>query len=459
MKNKAWVISSIYLAILCLIGITAYYAATLNSADEDKEFSILLTERIDDAIENRLNVPLKVSMAMANDSFLIDALMQENATSEKEVESLMMEYLKGLKESAGYSTAFVISDKTKRYYTPDGIFKIVNTEGDAHDIWYSVFLQQDNEFALDVDVDEVNEKAWTVFLDVKIRDDAGRLLGVCGVGVVMQDIQDLFKEYENRYGVKINLVDENGLVQADVNNINIETVYHAKQILSQTGQCVYTPKGVGGYVITKYIEQLNWYLVIQKYGADTGRGASPTPIVLMITITVLLIVLGYFRIRDEKLDIRSVKYNHYDNKKDTLTGLYNRNYFKEVYGERGIFNTTRYKSIAVFDIDFFKEANDTMDGNKILLMVTECAKKTLGDNAEIFRWGGDEFAVLMEWSIEFATEICRQFVREVEKDGRVTISLGVTEVRLSDTIKKNYYRAAQACYIVKEMGGNGVKRS
>ena len=144
---------------------------------------------------------------------------------------------------------------------------------------------------------------------------------------------------------------------------------------------------------------------------------------------------------------------------DELTGLPNRNYFKEAYGEQSFFNTMRYRTIAVFDIDSFKEANDTMDGDEILRFVTKCAKRVIGEQGEIFRWGGDEFTVLMEWSLDFAYEICREFCKEVEKDGRVTISIGVTEVRISDTIKRNYYRAVQGCYLVKEMGGNGVKRN
>lgn len=144
---------------------------------------------------------------------------------------------------------------------------------------------------------------------------------------------------------------------------------------------------------------------------------------------------------------------------DELTGLPNRNYFKEAYGEQSVFNTMRYKTIAVFDIDGFKEANDTLDGDDVLRSVADCARRTIGEQGEVFRWGGDEFMVLMEWSMEFAYEICREFCKEVEKGGRVTVSVGVTEVKLSDTIKKNYYRAVQGCYLVKEMGGNGVKRN
>jgi len=37
------------------------------------------------------------------------------------------------------------------------------------------------------------------------------------------------------------------------------------------------------------------------------------------------------------------------------------------------------------------------------------------------------------------------------------VSVGLVEIRPEDTTKTNYYRAVQRCYLVKEMGGNGVK--
>lgn len=143
---------------------------------------------------------------------------------------------------------------------------------------------------------------------------------------------------------------------------------------------------------------------------------------------------------------------------DSLTGLPNRRYFKEMYGEKGMFNTMRYKAVAVYNLDDFMAASEEQDGDELLLAVTKVAKRVLGDNCVIFRWSLDEFTVLMEWSIEFATELCKEFCREVEKECHVTASVGITEVRLTEPIKKHYHRAMQGCYLVKEMGGNGVKR-
>jgi diguanylate cyclase (GGDEF)-like protein len=202
---------------------------------------------------------------------------------------------------------------------------------------------------------------------------------------------------------------------------------------------------------------LDWYLVVQnsvpEYRTVFFNGVFGAGVFLAF---VIIFLSAYFLLwkgeKNQNSHVSQVSVT------DPLTGLYNRNYFKDVYGERGVFNTTRYKSIAVFDIDFFKEANDNLDGDAILLHVTEVARRIF-EHDEIFRWGGDEFTVLITQNLTQAYDLCYAFAKELEKEGLVTVSVGVTDVRLSDMIKKNYYRAAQACYLVKEMGGNGVKRT
>ena len=48
------------------------------------------------------------------------------------------------------------------------------------------------------------------------------------------------------------------------------------------------------------------------------------------------------------------------------------------------------------------------------------------------------------------------FCNEAKKQYDVTISVGLVPVDLSVSIKTNYYRAVQACYAIKESGGEGV---
>lgn len=143
---------------------------------------------------------------------------------------------------------------------------------------------------------------------------------------------------------------------------------------------------------------------------------------------------------------------------DELTGFHNRLYFQENYGDAGLFMTMRYKSVAVMDVDHFIESCDPAEREEVIRRIAALIRDRLGEKCETFRWGENTFVSLMEWSMEFGSEICRELCEKVEQDGKVTISVGITDVRLTETIKKHYHRAIQGCYQVKEMGGNGVKR-
>ena len=69
--------------------------------------------------------------------------------------SRMEEYLYTIKNELGYNTAFVVSENSRKYYTYEGLNKIVLPELDEHDIWYSIFLDGGKKYDFDVDTDEV----------------------------------------------------------------------------------------------------------------------------------------------------------------------------------------------------------------------------------------------------------------------------------------------------------------
>ncbi len=142
---------------------------------------------------------------------------------------------------------------------------------------------------------------------------------------------------------------------------------------------------------------------------------------------------------------------------DRLTGLKNRTFFHKTFGELGTFDDDRYKTMAVFDIDHFKAANDLIDGDKAVRDVVRIALEEIGEFGELMRWGGDEFLAVLYFEPDEAVTRMRNLVRRIENETYVTISIGVVRIKPEDIFKVNYYRAVQNCYIVKEMGGNGVK--
>ena len=453
MKGKS--ILFIFLLLLTFGGLALlHYEMTDDTLAGKKEVAMLIAERLNDAVEMQIGAPIKVSRAMAEDTFLKRFLKEEKDMDRQEAIDVMMEFLTGIRDSNDYVTAFVVSDATGCYYTQNGFNKVVDPHNNHHDIWYSIFINSDDDLTLDVDVDETNDKRWTVFVNSKIKDETGRLLGVCGVGVVVSDLQELFVKYHDMYNVDVRLVNKDGLVQVDVSNINIEATYNANNEFSDDGDYVYTDRGDRGYEVSRFLQDLRWYLVVSQKNEKVYR-RDFNPLMLLLSMAAFLVIaVLYFFIFRIYVHGRG-DYEGADT--DPVTGLWTYDYYLKMYGERGIFQSSRYKALAVIDIDHFTETAEK-EAREILLFFTRQLRLTIGEMGDIYQWDTDKFVILLQWSPDFAFELLRQICREMENDGRVTVSVGLTGVHLSDSIKRSYYRAMQGCCLVKEMGGNGVKR-
>jgi diguanylate cyclase (GGDEF)-like protein len=85
---------------------------------------------------------------------------------------------------------------------------------------------------------------------------------------------------------------------------------------------------------------------------------------------------------------------------DALTGCHNRRFFEQVM-ERELHRHTRFQlplSLLFLDVNKFKSINDTLGhetGDRVLQYVARFLKRHIREADYIFRWGGDEFLVLI----------------------------------------------------------------
>ncbi len=263
--NMFYIFAAVSISFVLAIIVSIWSLASL-ARENTKELDTMLTYRIYDSISSSLNEPIVVAKTMACDDFLSEFLKNEDSMSETEAVTVMQGYLDSVKNGLEYDSAFLVSENSRRYYTYEGLNKIVDPINDDHDIWYSIFVEKNKPYDLDVDSDEMNKNQWTVFVNARIEDESGKLLGVCGVGVKMTNLQELFLQAENEYDVKINLVDKNGLVQVDTDDINIENAWLDTEVLSreETDEYRYQTTSNNEFAVSKYVEYLGWYLVVRS---------------------------------------------------------------------------------------------------------------------------------------------------------------------------------------------------
>ncbi len=158
---------------------------------------------------------------------------------------------------------------------------------------------------------------------------------------------------------------------------------------------------------------------------------------------------------------------------DDLTGLFNQRYFytqitKE--SERAK-RHNRPLSLILIDIDLFKDFNDTYghwEGDFVLKKIGEILLKNVRDIDMPFRYGGEEFTVILpdtnhEDAIIVAERIRKAVAQNVfypfTLNGQPdvvskTVSIGITEFREQDDMKSFVKRADNALYQAKKLGRN-----
>jgi len=150
---------------------------------------------------------------------------------------------------------------------------------------------------------------------------------------------------------------------------------------------------------------------------------------------------------------------------DDLTGLFNRRYFYKKIEEE-IVRAKRQNgklSLILFDLDYFKEYNDTfghLEGDGVLKETGRIILYSIRDKVDSgFRYGGDEFAVILPGADKkHASDVAGRIKRSVKekKMGNVDISAGIVEYVPESSMEDFIKTADGALYESKKLRGRGV---
>lgn len=424
-------------------------------------------------IQKDLVRPVFIARQMAHNTLLRDWTL----SGEQDVASITR-YLSEIKEKENAHTSFFVSEKTNRYYYSNGILKEISSS-DIADRWYFRIRDASEPYEINVDLDATNKNTHTVFVNYQTRDYQNNLLGITGIGLSLENVNDRVKAYEDRYKRRIFFVDGDGYPTLNQRSEESQTSIRkqpgiqtvANKILTQSTipvKSTYQLNEANVQVHSRYIKELQAYLLVEQ---NERVALAPLQRILVINLGVTLLAtflvggLIWLIVNQNQKQLKKIAST------DVLTGLENRLSITPTFDrliESYEKNQVPFVTI-LLDIDHFKKVNDEHGhpvGDKVISFVTRLAKQHVRASDYMFRWGGEEFLIaLNDCDLENGKKTAEKIRDAIQENTlqvseqlgiSVTASLGVAQIQDSEDFDSLIARADKALYAAK---GNGRNRT
>lgn len=182
--------------------------------------------------QSRVSALVEREVALAT-KLADDPLLRRWATHEEDraLEAQAMAQLESYRRAFRTGTFFIALDGTRSYYVYDpspahpGVRRTTLRPGVPSDRWYFEALRRREPFLLNVDAN-TTLGAVKVWINVVLRDDAGRAVGVGGTGIDLSEFLDQLRSRGPADAQSV-LVDRQGILQAHWNRAYVERNAHA----------------------------------------------------------------------------------------------------------------------------------------------------------------------------------------------------------------------------------------
>lgn len=474
MQRKKLLFVTILATLLALgfvaTSLVSYFVAEDALESQIAEESLPLTsDNIFSEIERDLLRSILISSLMAHDTFVRDWAREGEDDPQR-----IIRYLDQIQRKYDTTTAFFVSEATRRYYHPDGVLKTV-TRAEPADAWYFRVREMSEPFEINIDHDTADPSRLSIFVNYRVLDPQGELLGVTGIGLSVDTVAELIANYQRRYGREIYFIDREGQV-----TMHGEDYHGPTSIQSQPGLARYATRiltspsmalsyedadGRAVFVNTRLIPEFDWFLIVEQSSSSADKRLMNTLIVnilLALGVAALVILIGGFTLHGYQRRLETMATT------DKLTGTANRQAFDVLFDQvrRGARRREEPVTLVTLDVDHFKEINDQHGhqvGDDTLKALVTTVTAAIRESDTLCRWGGDEFLVLMpgadlEQARQTAERLREQVTARLRRpDGApVTVSQGIAQLRAEETLDTLIQRADLALYRAKEAGRNRV---
>ena len=431
-------------------------------------------------LEQILLKPMLASGLMGGNNFIEDNLLAGETNP-----SQIQDYLARIQQKTGAITTFLVSDRSYRYYHSSGVLKRVS-DRDPQDRWYFRFRASGPPIEINIDRDTADLKRITAFINVPIRSRDGRFLGATGLGLDFNALQNQLQHYQRRYGARILLMNQEGqiMLASDQSKGSLHQIKGlaplAPRILGTASSTeVLSKQGGQLYVRSNRIPEIGWTLVvIQQRTAEQSAFIDllAQNLTAAVLISLILVGLAQLTLGREQRRLETLA------RTDMLSGLLNRSVFETLFqrlASQARANQTPL-AVALMDIDDFKAINDRHGhpvGDAVIQHVSRRIQARVGEPQPLFRWGGEEFLLLLPGCDLPAAVATLEGIRrdlanhayraqpaasasaaadDLPEAIPVTLSAGVSLVLPGESSSEVVQRSDKALYAAKQSGRNRV---
>lgn len=430
----------------------------------------LTSSNIYSEIQKDLVRPVLIAENMAHDTFVRDWIMR----GENQVDELSR-YLAEIKQRHGAFSSFLVSEKSRNYYTGTGILKQISPN-EPRDVWYFRIRDLKENYEINVDPDLANRDMLTIFINYRVFDFAGNYIGTTGIGLTVDAVRHLVSSYQQRFQRTIYFVDTRGHVVDFGKHTGLSGDLRTRpglgpmveRILQErTGSYQFEEAGDNHILNVNYLPELKWYLFVEQneeMALAEIRQTLYINLAISLLVTLIVTALAYLALGRYQSRIEEMAST------DKLTGLLNRHAYSILIDNLMAGFRRKQQSITFLlaDVDHFKAINDRYGhriGDEALVGVAHILKASLREMDFAVRWGGEEFLiVLRDCPKEEGEQVADKLRRAVEEatpcpsDARIklTISIGISQYDGIEDIDQTVNRADTALYSAKNAGRNLV---
>lgn len=346
--------------------------------DERSAITQLTNEKIFYEIDGVFDLLVERSLLLSTDYTVQSLLRTEaelalNPSEHEAIEAELCERLDWFRALFDCDTVFLVSEMNKHYYT-DKRMMFAYEEGDGYSEWYFELMAQDEEYLFNVDDDLARGGTITLFVNCKIRDSKGEILGAAGFGIQLGSVQEILTRNGLYQSMSAYLIGTDGLIDMSSQGLedsdffshyNFAPLREQIQAEQDGGFYIANSGGQRNYISTCDIPDTPWMLVtVMRTNTLDGELISLLAVAAAISTALILVVVLTIRRAMHDYESALARYEAQRKEQSTIfrnatANLYDNIFHVNVTRDTGADEET-YEFFAMRTVDGIASFSETM---------------------------------------------------------------------------------------------------